>query len=123
MAESDPKLSESIATAFAAASVRNFTLFFSFDYAGGKPEGMSWRDKTVVANLINKYSGLKAYMKHRGKPLVSTFEGPNNAGDWTWIKDQTKCFFMPSYSSLGAKAAIETKVPDGLFSWAAWPWG
>lgn len=123
MAESDTKLYESIATAFNAAAVRNFGLMFSFDYAGGKPEGMSWKDKSKVIKLINDYKGKSTYLRYKGKPIVSTFEGPKNAPDWVDIKAQTGVFFIPSYSSLGAQAAMETKVPDGLFSWAAWPWG
>lgn len=62
---------------------------------------------------------------HDSKPLVSTFEGPGNAEDWIAIKKQTDCFFIPDWSSVGAKEAAELAngVADGLFSWAAWPWG
>ena len=123
MAESDPKLRESISTAFNAAAVRNFQLMFSFDYAGGIPEGSSWKDKATVIQLINEYKGRSTYLRHKGKPIVSTFEGPTNAPDWKDIKAQTGIVFLPSYSSLGAQAAMKTEVPDGLFSWAGWPWG
>ncbi|KAJ0353197.1 hypothetical protein COL154_012253 [Colletotrichum chrysophilum] len=60
-----------------------------------------------------------------GKPFVSTFEGPDNAEDWVEIKAATGCFFIPDWSSLGAKPAMAKAngVADGLFSWAAWPWG
>jgi hypothetical protein len=58
------------------------------------------------------------------QPLASTFEGPSNAADWTDIKASTGCFFIPDWSSYGAKPALalENGVADGLFSWAAWPY-
>lgn len=56
---------------------------------------------------------------------MSTFEGPGSADDWVTIKSETNCFFMPDWSSVGAKPAVELAngVADGLFSWSAWPWG
>lgn len=57
------------------------------------------------------------------QPLVSTFEGPKSAPDWPAIKQETNCFFIPSFSSLGAKKAVALGVADGLFSWAGWPEG
>ena len=56
---------------------------------------------------------------------MSTFEGPANADDWIDIKDQVGCFFIPDWSSEGAQPALKLGggVADGLFSWAAWPWG
>jgi hypothetical protein len=57
---------------------------------------------------------------------VSTFEGPTKVADWTAIKAATNCLFYPDYSSLGAKKALLAGgggIVDGLFSWAAWPWG
>lgn len=54
---------------------------------------------------------------------MSTFEGPANADDWSSIKQSTGCFFVPDWSSLGAKPAVELGSADGLFNWAAWPWG
>jgi hypothetical protein len=106
--------------AFAAADSAGFHLFFSFDYAGNGP----WASGDVIT-LIGKYSGRGSYFKRGSQPFVSTFEGPGNAGDWPNIKSQTGCFFMPDWSSYGAKAAMELEngVADGLFSWAAWNWG
>lgn len=43
--------------------------------------------------------------------------------DWVEIKAAVDCFFMPDWSSLGAKDALALKTADGLFNWAAWPWG
>ena len=46
-------------------------------------------------------------------------EGPGNATDWHDIKAATSCFFMPDWSSLGARDALALAggVSDGLFSW------
>lgn len=109
----------SIDTAFGAALNKGFKLIFSFDYAGNG----DW-DKTTVINLINKYKGYSTYYKHLSSgPLVSTFEGFGRASDWIEIKAGTGCFFVPDWSSKGAKAALEPGVANGLFSWAAWSWG
>lgn len=110
----------SIANAFAAAESLGFKLFFSFDYAGNGPWPIS-----EVTSLLNKYSSSAAHFRHNNKPFVSTFEGPANSDDWITIKAQTGCFFVPDWSSLGAKPALQLSggVADGLFSWAAWPTG
>lgn len=105
-------------TAFAAAEIVGFQLFLSFDYAGAGP----FKQNDVI-DIVKKYSKSPAYYYHGGQPLVSTFEGPGNAADWKSIKSETSCFFVPSWSSLGAKDALALGTPDGLFSWAAWPWG
>jgi hypothetical protein len=113
---------EHLDRAFAAAAAANFQLFFSFDYAGG--DHGPW-EAEAVTRLIRKFGKLPAYYKYQGKPFVSTFEGPSSSNDWIRIKKDTGCFFMPDWSSLGAKAALALSngVADGLFSWAAWPWG
>jgi hypothetical protein len=114
--DSDPQL----ANAFRAANNLGFELFFSFDYAGNG----AWPEDEVIA-YINQYSTNGAYYYYSGQPFVSTFEGPANAADWINIKAQTGCYFVPDWSSQGAKVALELAggVADGLFSWAAWPWG
>jgi hypothetical protein len=96
-------------TAFKAAEARGFQVFFSFDYAGKGP----FPQNTVI-ELINSHKGSSAYYHYKGQPLVSTFEGPGNAKDWVSIKEVTSCFFIPDWSSLGAKAALEPGVADGL---------
>ncbi|EDN99493.1 hypothetical protein SS1G_02347 [Sclerotinia sclerotiorum 1980 UF-70] len=85
----------SVANAFSAAELQGFKWFFSFDYAGGIS---AWPLGTVV-DYIRQYSSTSAYFQYLG------------------------CFFMPDWSSLGAKAALELGQADGLFSWAAWPYG
>lgn len=73
--------------------------------------------------MLQKYSSSSAHYRYQGKPFVSTFEGPGNTKDWIAIKAATGCFFIPDWSSLGAKPALQLAggVADGLFSWAAWP--
>ncbi|KAK4170815.1 family 71 putative glycoside hydrolase [Triangularia setosa] len=112
--------SVSVARAFVAAADLGFKLFFSFDYAGRGP-WPAWSVKSYLTLYMNN----PAHFRHNDRPLVSTFEGPEQAEDWHNIKDLTNCFFVPDWSSLGAKAAMEAGggVADGLFSWAAWPWG
>ncbi|KAJ6029918.1 carbohydrate-binding module family 24 protein [Penicillium canescens] len=111
----------SLGNAFLAAKNTGFQLFFSFDYTGNGP----W-DKAKVIELLNAYAGTSlTYWHHNGQPLCSTFEGPGNAADWADIKKETNCFFVPDWSSLGAKVAMEQAdgIADGLFNWAAWPYG
>lgn len=120
MAWKDSTNDHSLEMAFNAANSVGFKLFFSFDYAGNGP----WSQDTVI-RMIQQYGSNGAYFQYNGKPFVSTFEGPNNAEDWVTIKAQTGCFFIPDWSSVGAKPAVALAngVADGLFSWSAWPWG
>lgn len=111
----------SLGNAFSAARSEGFKLMFSFDYAGRGP----W-PKALVISMLKYYGSTAEYFKHSdGKPLVSTFEGPDNAKDWIEIKAAVSCFVIPDWSSVGAKPAVELAggVADGLFNWAAWPWG
>lgn len=87
--------------AFSAAAAAGFQLFFSFDYAGNGAWPMS-----QVIQILNKYSGNSAHYKYNGKAFVSTFEEPEAAEDWVTIKQAINCFFVPDWSSLGAKAAL-----------------
>lgn len=104
----------SLANAFVAANNlgSSFKLLLSFDYAGN---GLWPKDQ--VTELIQKYSSNAAYYLRGSQPLVSTFEGPKASDDWTSIKSATNCFFIPSWSSLGAAPAWELGTADGLFSW------
>ncbi|KAK3371127.1 glycosyl hydrolase family 71-domain-containing protein [Lasiosphaeria ovina] len=88
--------------AFDAAANAGFKLFFSFDYAGGdKP----WPLKEV-RTLTRTYGHPAAHYQHSGLPLVSTFEGPQQADDWHTINSgDTRCFLVPDWSSLGAGPA------------------
>ncbi|KAF3360637.1 hypothetical protein VdG1_01597 [Verticillium dahliae VDG1] len=103
---------------FTAAESKGFKLFLSFDYAGNG----AWPQGTVIT-MIKKYAASSAYFRRGSQPLVSTFEGPKSSSDWPTIKKETGCFFIPSWSSLGAKKAVALGVADGLFSWAAWAEG
>lgn len=116
----DLDLDSTLSRAFQAAGDLGFHLFFSFDYAGGG----GWAS-AIVINKINKYAADASYYLDGSKPLVSTFEGPAYASDWPEIKAKTDCVILPDWSSLGAKAALETGgcTLDGLFNWDPWPWG
>ncbi|GKZ33830.1 hypothetical protein AbraIFM66950_003914 [Aspergillus brasiliensis] len=121
IANGESTTKSSVGNAFLAAQNTGFQLFFSFDYAGNG----AW-DKADVISLLNAYGGTsQTYWHHNGQPLCSTFEGPGNAADWAEIKKETNCFFVPDWSSLGAKVAMEQAdgVADGRYSWAAWPYG
>ncbi|GKT42730.1 mutanase Pc12g07500 [Colletotrichum spaethianum] len=120
MAQGEEMNDKSVKAVFAKAEQLGFQLFFSFDYAGNGP----WK-KQVVIEMLQKYSSSPAHFRHEGKPFVSTFEGPAQAEDWIDIKAQTGCFFVPDWSSDGAKRAMERAegVADGLFSRGAWAWG
>ncbi|KAM7210667.1 Mutanase [Rhypophila decipiens] len=106
---------------FQAAASKGFKMFFSFDYAGGVAP---WPADNVIA-LCNSFCGRSPYFRYNGKPFLSTFEGPDQAEDWIDVKAKTGCFFMPDWSSRGAKPALQLAggVADGLFSWASWAWG
>ena len=114
MARDEATNGQSLANAFTAANNlgSTFKLFFSFDYAGN---GL-WPADQVI-DLIKKYAGNAAYYHRGSQPLVSTFEGPKAHADWPGIKAKTNCFFIPSWSSLGAAPAWAYGVADGLFSW------
>ncbi|KAM5358880.1 hypothetical protein ACJZ2D_014902 [Fusarium nematophilum] len=118
IAYDDPVNDRSIPMAFEAASSLGFKLLFSFDYAGNG----DWPMDDVIG-LISKYGSHAAHFRHDSQPLVSTFEGFKRSGDWKTIKEKTNCYFMPSWSFVGAKRAVRTGATDGLFSWAAWPEG
>lgn len=114
MAHDEETNGASLANAFTAANNlgSSFKMMFSFDYAGN---GL-WPKADVIA-LIQKYASNAAYYHRGSQPLVSTFEGPKASDDWEDIKAKTKCFFIPSWSSLGAVPAWDLGTADGLFSW------
>ncbi|KAI3124048.1 CAZyme family GH71 [Penicillium roqueforti] len=116
----DSRIGQILPTAFEVASDLKFSLFFSFDYAGNG----AWKADDVAA-LLEEYTASTSYYLHNGQYLVSTFEGPNQAEDWIDLKQKYNAFFIPDWSSIGAKPALQLGggVADGLFSWAAWPWG
>ncbi|KAK3366374.1 glycoside hydrolase family 71 protein [Podospora didyma] len=95
VAQGDQNNDVSLSNAFTAAKNAQFKLFFSFDYAAS-PNGAF--GKAGVKALMDKFGGDDAYFKVKeqgNKPLVSTFEGPNNADDWTELKASTNSFFVP----------------------------
>ncbi|KAK4466453.1 glycoside hydrolase [Cladorrhinum samala] len=100
-----------------AEQAGDFVVFISFDMACG-----SWTVEQVV-NLVNQFKDLPAQMHVEGKPLVSTFEGPDWAENWEAVRSQTDdIFLMPDWSSLGPYGVGEKlDIIDGAFSWDAWP--
>ncbi|KKY14876.1 hypothetical protein UCRPC4_g06644 [Phaeomoniella chlamydospora] len=121
IAAGDSNVPNSVATAFAAAAAmsgRTIKLYLIFDYSAWG----AWSADNVIS-YINTYSRSAVYFNYTGKPLVSTFEGTGNTGDWTSIKASTNCFFVPDWSSLGAGTAASYSSIDGLASWNAWPEG
>ncbi|KAH3054639.1 hypothetical protein KXV27_001741 [Aspergillus fumigatus] len=120
IAARDATNAQSIPLAFEAAQAAGFKIFFSFDYVARGP----WNQGDVT-ELLLRYKLNEAYYTNNGRPLASTFEDSENAEEWINIKASTDCFFIPDWSSLGAKAAFEKGygTVDGLFSWAAWPSG
>lgn len=120
MANNDSTNDIALPLAFSAAVQTNFKLFFSFDYAGHGP----WKMQEVISK-IQTYGSKPTYFTRGSQPFVSTFEGPKQASDWIVIKKITKCFFIPDWSSVGAKPAVGLAggIADGLFSWDAWPHG
>ncbi|KAF7182431.1 hypothetical protein CNMCM7691_002001 [Aspergillus felis] len=102
-----------------AERVGNFSLFLSFDYLSGGP----WPADRVI-KTINAFKDRPAQFYFRDKPLVSTFEGVGNTGDWPNIRAATGCMFIPCWTSLGPTGILGVlDIIDGAFSWDAWPVG
>lgn len=97
--------------AYDAAANTNFKMFISFDYDAAQLQGGFAIDDVVTT--INTYAGRPAQYMFNSQPLVSTFEGPDFASNWSTIKQQTNCFFMPDYSSLGPQGAAAAPNIDG----------
>ncbi|KAK4153837.1 glycoside hydrolase [Chaetomidium leptoderma] len=94
-----------------------FTLFVSFDMAAG-----CWSVPQVVG-VINRFKGSPAQMMVDGRPLVSTFEGPDWAPNWPVVRNETgDICLIPDWSSLGPHGVGQRlDLIDGAFSWDAWP--
>jgi glucan endo-1,3-alpha-glucosidase len=80
----------------AAEEAGDFVMFLSFDMAAG-----SWPVPQVV-DLINEFRQSGAQMCVDGQPLVSTFEGPDWAHNWGYVREQTGgIFLVPDWTSIG----------------------
>ncbi|KAK3375934.1 glycoside hydrolase [Lasiosphaeria ovina] len=115
---SDPWTNTQLRQAYLAADqAQDFVLFISFDMAAGQ-----WPVFQVV-DLINEYKSFTAQMTVDGLPLVSTFEGPGWAENWSTVRNQTGgIFLIPDWSSLGPYGVGQKlNTIDGAFSWDAWP--
>ncbi|KAK6595837.1 hypothetical protein H4I96_10156 [Botrytis cinerea] len=96
-----------------ALPANQFTLYETSNAGNG-----AWLQADAIT-LVNQYKMEAAYYFYNGQAFVSTFEGVDNTQDWPTIVPDTGCLFIPSWSSLGAKASMATGVPNGLFSWGA----
>jgi glucan endo-1,3-alpha-glucosidase len=74
---------------------------------------------------VNKYKGSKAYYKHGGKPLVSTFAGENVANDrWGALKKATgDIIIVPGFEkATPTENFFDSRSNlDGVFNWNSWP--
>lgn len=120
IAAGDPNTDKVLSAAYSAAELAGgFKMFLSFDYLSMG----AWSAGQAI-NKINRYKSSSSQFYYQGKPLVSTFEGVGNIGDWAGIKAATGCFFIPDWTSLGpAGFASHLGIADGAFSWDAWPEG
>jgi hypothetical protein len=105
MAFNDTTNDIALPMAFAAAETVGLKLFFSFDYAGNG----AWPQEIVLAT-IRRYASHPAHFHRGSQPFVSTFEGPDKMADWPSIKHDTDCFFIPDWSSIGARPAAAAGV-------------
>ncbi|QSZ31277.1 hypothetical protein DSL72_000840 [Monilinia vaccinii-corymbosi] len=133
VAAGDNNTPAQVAKAFTAATTLggSFKLFFSFDYLGGTgPWPATGPDS--VASYLNRYGVSPAYFKYNGQVFASTFEGVNNAGDWTpdgpircAVQDTVgSIYFVPDYTSLGPSGfTAQLDNVQGGFSWDMWPSG
>ncbi|KAL9087001.1 MAG: hypothetical protein Q9165_006829 [Trypethelium subeluteriae] len=114
-----------ISNAFTAAAAQpgGFKLLFSFDYLGGSDGAWAATD---VESVLSQYASNAAYYKANGQPLVSTFEGTSNTGDWSGISSSVPggIYFMPDWTSLGPNGIGQySDIIQGAFSWDMWPHG
>ncbi|TGO58568.1 hypothetical protein BCON_0053g00030 [Botryotinia convoluta] len=133
IATGDTNIPTQVENAFNAATNlgSSFKLFFSFDYLGGSGPWPA-TGSSSVASYLNKYGVSSAYFKYNGQIFVSTFEGVNNAGDWTPngpIRSAVQgtagsIYFVPDYTSLGPDGfSAQLNNVQGGFSWDMWPAG
>ncbi|CAD6448005.1 b4c09d13-a01a-4f58-97ca-ea54009a662d [Sclerotinia trifoliorum] len=133
VATGDSNTPTQVENAFEAATTlgSSFKLFFSFDYLGGSGAWPATGDSSV-ASYLNQYGVSPAYFKYNGQVFASTFEGVDNAGDWTpggAIRSAVQgtagsIYFVPDYTSLGSSGfAAQLNNVQGAFSWDMWPSG
>ena len=77
----------------------------------------TWTVDHVTA-LIERYQGSSAQARVAGRPLVSTFEGPDWAANWEAVRgrmaQQGGIFLMPSWTSLGPEGMAQVSgLVDG----------
>lgn len=99
-----------LANAYTAAENLGFKLFLSFDYAAQGP----W-DSLAVISMLQDHVNSSAQFKVDNRSFVSTFEGPDNSGDWVAIREAVPIFFLPDWTSVGPDTfrASKLELVDG----------
>lgn len=85
----------------------DFKMFFSFDYEANG----AW-SKSDVIEVMTAYGANGAYYLVDGKPMVSTFEGPDNSGDWPGIRSSLAdvtggIYFVPDWTSIQGSFPVD----------------
>ncbi|GAB1739844.1 hypothetical protein NU219Hw_g4778t1 [Hortaea werneckii] len=101
------QMSYSFQAANNLASEVEFKMFFSFDY---KANG-AW-SKSDVIEVMTAYGPNGAYYLVDGKPMVSTFEGPDNSSDWPGIRSSLAdvtggIYFVPDWTSIQGSFPVD----------------
>lgn len=115
---------------FDGAQGTNFSLFFSFDL---------YQDSTLSDHitLFDQYKNHSNYFTVNGKPLVSSYGGYNEKGDWAQFKQSDSDVYLllnlddsapgsgdtsPYYTDPSSQLSGFNDIVDGYFSWeSAWP--
>ena len=114
----------------AAATVKGFSLFFSFDL---------YQDSTLQDHitLFNQYKNHpNYYIGPNGSPLVSSYGGYNEMSAWASFKSSSSIYLLPNlddsapgsgdtssyYTNPSGELSGFNSIVDGYFSWeSAWP--
>ena len=99
----DPKLSQSLDRAFAAAEVKGFHLLLSFDYAGGGPFPLE-----QVVSHSNGCGKSAGYFRYDGKPFVAA---------WPWRNTDMNTYVDASYLQF-----LNDTSPDLKYMMPVSPW-
>ena len=110
----DVQLPLAYAAAEGAPGGQPFRAFISFDQAAS-----TWSVDQIVAR-VTQFADSPAQFKIDGRPVVSTFEGPDWADNWASVRDQTGgVHLIPDWSSLGPQGVGQRlDIIDGACKWS-----
>ncbi|ORY77293.1 glucan endo-1,3-alpha-glucosidase agn1 [Protomyces lactucae-debilis] len=124
----DAWMADRVNQMYAAAQGTPFKLFISLDMAVMADQSISG-----LTHWITDFAQHPNQYFYQNKQFVSTFAGESvtfgqgsaNAG-WSNFKNTlagmgNPIYFVPSFTALGASAAMGMSSNDGAFSWDAWP--